>query len=108
MLTGYRTCYNWLLSFALLFLAVILSGVTHYDAMLTLESQRPEAVITVIIGCSLCLIIITSMLRSNELQNRNITTFASDMGSQNRLANVLDSLPDGIIIADTNKINYLN
>ena len=48
------------------------------------------------------------LLIDNELQNRKISTFVSGLGQSNKSASVLDSLPDGIIIADSKQISYLN
>ena len=43
-----------------------------------------------------------------EMQNRRISAFVTGIGQQGKSASVLDALADGIIIADSNQINYLN
>ena len=64
----------------------------------------------VVIGGALILfvVIFCALLINNELQNRKISTYVSGLGQSNKSASVLDSLPDGIIIADNKQINYLN
>lgn len=106
VLQVYRTCYNWLLNACL---ATFTAALTLFCSLHSVqEPYRPESVVTTAIGLGVGLILICGMLRDYELQNRHIATFGSDLASQKKSASVLDSLPDGIIIADSKQINYLN
>lgn len=55
---------------------------------------------TVTVSLVLAMLIMVVLLINYELQNRKISAFVTGIGQQNKSASVLDSLPDGIIIAD--------
>ena len=70
------------------------------------NSDVSATTVTVSLGISLLIMMV--FLINFEMQNRKISAFVTGIGQQNKSASVLDSLPDGIIIADSKQISYLN
>lgn len=99
VLEVYQTCHNWLLSTTLLAIVPIMTMFCNF--LVKQQPELPETVITTAIGAALGLVMVAKLLKQQELNRRKTATFGSDLAQQNRSAGVLDSLPDGIIIADS-------
>mgnify|MGYP001948329562 CR=1 FL=1 len=62
----------------------------------------------VLLAMMAAMVLLSILFYRAERTKRKNSTFISGYGTQNKQAGVLDTLPDGIIIADSAQINYLN
>ena len=99
--------YKWTLIGAILIFGTLTVSLCSLDVTNTSGPILAEN-ITIFLALILVFVISCTALIDNELSNRKISTFVSGLGQSNKSASVLDTLPDGIIIADSNQINYLN
>ena len=107
LISTYQLSFNWAINGSLLVSSIILSSLCRIDFVESInDSSNSQHLIprfVIIAGALLLFVVFFCMiLINNELQNRKISTFVSGLGQSNKSASVLDSLPDGIIIADSN------
>ena len=103
LISTYQLSFNWAINGSLLAGSIILGALCRVGFVVMTNSSSPLLIPQfVVIGGALTLfvVIFCAMLINNELQNRKISTFVSGLGQSNKSASVLDSLPDGIVIAD--------
>jgi hypothetical protein len=55
----------------------------------------------------MCFLLIVNF-RNNDLQSRLINQFAFNLSDQKDIINVLDKLPNAVIISDRKGLSYLN
>ena len=110
LISTYQLSFNWLINGALLAGSIILAAVCRISFVI-INNDSPHSIpqfVVIAIALTLFIVIFCVILIKSELQNRKISTFVSGLGQSNKSASVLDSLPDGIIIADNKQISYLN
>ena len=103
LLSTYELSYNWVINGGLLAGSIFMGAACRITLVVMTNDSSPHLIpqFVVITGALIVFVVIfCAILINNELQNRKISTFVSGFGQSNKSASVLDSLPDGIIIAD--------
>ena len=111
LVSTYKLSFNWVINGSLLAGSILLAVICRvsFDVINNNNSPHLKPQFVVIGGALILFVVIfCALLINNELQNRKISTYVSGLGQSNKSASVLDSLPDGIIIADNKQISYLN
>ena len=110
LISTYQLSFNWLINGSLLAGSIFLAAICRISFVI-INKDSPNSIpqfVVIAIALTLFIVIFCIILIKSELQNRKISTFVSGLGQSNKSASVLDSLPDGIIIADNKQISYLN